>query len=318
MGMLIDGVWIQEESIRSQNGHFVRKESSFRDWVRASKSARFQAVPNRYHLYVSHACPWAHRTMIYLKLKQLEDIISVSVVDPLMEDQGWQFSEGPGCIPDRINNASYLHEIYTMANSKYTGRSTVPILWDIQESTIVSNESSEIIRMLNCEFDEFGNADLDLYPKYLRNEIDDINQRIFSDINNGVYRCGFATTQEAYNEAFSDLFSTLDELERRLERQRYLVGDILTEADWRLFPTLVRFDPVYVGHFKCNQRRIEDYPHLSGYTRELYQMPGISETINLDHIKRHYYQSHPSINPTGIVPSGPDCNWTVDHGRSHL
>jgi putative glutathione S-transferase len=296
----------------------VRKESSFRDLVTADGSSGFKAEPDRYHLYVSLACPWAHRTLIFRRLKKLEDVISLSVVDPLMAEQGWAFSEGPGCIQDTVNGARYLHQVYTAARPDYTGRVTVPVLWDKDEGTIVNNESSEIIRMLNSEFDAFAGRDLDLYPPDLRSEIDAVNGRVYDNVNNGVYKCGFATTQEAYEEAFVALFTTLDMLEERLGRQRYLVGPNITEADWRFFTTLVRFDAVYVGHFKCNLRRIADYPNLSNYLRDLYQVPGVAETVNFDHIKRHYYQSHKTINPTGIVPMGPELDLFAPHGREAL
>jgi putative glutathione S-transferase len=316
MGLLVDGKWQDEwYDTKSSGGRFVRKESAFRDQVRADGSTRFAPDVGRYHLYVSLACPWAHRALIFRTLKRLDAAISVSVVDPFMGEQGWAFSEGVGCIPDEVNGARFLHEVYTRANSGYTGRVTVPVLWDREHSTIVNNESSEIIRMFNAEFDAIGDPSVDFYPEPLRAEIDELNAFVYPRINNGVYRCGFATTQEAYEEAFTELFRALDELEARLGRQRYLAGDRLSEADWRLFTTLVRFDAVYVGHFKCNLRRIADYPCLSGYLRELYQHRGVSETVNLTHIKRHYYESHASINPTGIVPAGPELDLDAPHGR---
>jgi putative glutathione S-transferase len=316
MGLLVDGKWQDEwYDTKSSGGRFVRKESAFRDQVRADGSTRFAPDVGRYHLYVSLACPWAHRALIFRTLKRLDAAISVSVVDPFMGEQGWAFSEGVGCIPDEVNGARFLHEVYTRANSGYTGRVTVPVLWDREHSTIVNNESSEIIRMFNAEFDAIGDPSVDFYPEPLRAEIDELNAFVYPRINNGVYRCGFATTQEAYEEAFTELFRALDELEARLGRQRYLAGDRLSEADWRLFTTLVRFDAVYVGHFKCNLRRIADYPCLSGYLRELYQHRGVSETVNLTHIKRHYYESHASINPTGIVPAGPELDFDAPHGR---
>jgi putative glutathione S-transferase len=309
MGRLIEGRWVDEwYDTASAGGRFVRDESSFRGAVRADGSSEFSPEPGRYHLYVSLACPWAHRTLIFRKLKRLEEVIPTSVVHPLMAEQGWSFENPdatPGVTGDAVNGARYLHEIYAKADAQFSGRVTVPVLWDRKLGTIVNNESSEIIRMLNSEFDAFGDPSVDFYPKRLRPKIDEINEFVYANINNGVYRCGFATTQEAYEEAFGGLFSALDELEDRLGRQPTLAGQATTEADWRLFTTLVRFDPVYVGHFKCNLRRIADYPNLARYMRELYRVPGVAETVNFEHIKRHYYQSHRSINPTGIVPSGP-------------
>jgi putative glutathione S-transferase len=266
----------------------------------------------------SLACPWAHRTLIFRKLKRLEAAISVSVVDPYMREHGWVFGTTPGATPDELFGSDYLYQIYQRAKPDYTGRVTVPVLWDKQLGTIVSNESSEVIRMFNSEFDTIGDASLDLYPAELRDEIDAMNEFVYPRINNGVYRCGFATTQEAYEEAFGELFSALDALEDRLSGQRYLVGGRITETDWRLFTTLVRFDPVYVGHFKCNLRRIADYPNLSGYLRELYQIPGIADTVDMIHIKQHYYGSHATINPTGVVPLGPELDLDRPHGREAL
>ena len=317
MGRLIDGVWSDEwYDTKSSGGRFVRKESSFRDQVRADGSTRFAPEADRYHLYVSLACPWAHRTLIFRKLKGLEHAISLSVVDPYMGANGWEFGSSEGCIPDPIHGAKALHEVYTKADPHYTGRVTVPVLWDREHGTIVNNESSELIRMFNAEFDGIAERpELDFYPEELREEIDATNTLVYPNVNNGVYRCGFATTQEAYEEAFAQLFDTLDLLEERLGRQRYLVGDRLTEADWRLFTTLVRFDAVYVGHFKCNLRRIADMPNLHGYLRELYQVPGVAETVDLTHIKRHYYESHHTINPTGVVPVGPELDLDAPHGR---
>ncbi len=319
MGLLVDGKWHDEwYDTKSTGGRFVRKDSAFRSWVRADGSTDFLPEPGRYHLYVSLACPWAHRTLIFRRLKKLEDAISVSVVHPYMGKDGWTFEnpdETPGCIEDPLHGARFLHEVYTRADADYTGRVTVPVLWDRKQGTIVNNESSEVIRMLNREFDEIADDSLDFYPEALQTEIDEINDFVYPRINNGVYRCGFATTQEAYEEAFEELFSALDELEDRLGRQRYLVGSRLTEADWRLFTTLVRFDAVYVGHFKCNLRRIADYPNLSGYLRELYQVPGVAETVSFEHIKRHYYESHATINPTGVVPVGPALDLDRPHGR---
>ncbi len=317
MGYLEKGVWHDGwYDTRASGGEFVRKAAQFRDRVTADGSSGYPAERGRYHLYVSYACPWAHRTLIFRKLKRLEGAISISVVDPLMLENGWVFGDGPGCIPDSVNGAKYLREIYVKARPDYSGRVTVPILWDKTAGTVVSNESSEIIRMLNSEFDAFTDARDDYYPAALRDGIDAVNSFIYENINNGVYRCGFATTQEAYGNAFRKLFAALDEIEARLGRSRYLAGARLTEADWRLFTTLVRFDAVYYGHFKCNLRRIADYPNLSNYVRELYQVPGVAETVNMDHIKRHYYGSHRMINPTGIVPAGPALDFDASHDRA--
>ncbi|WP_461308180.1 glutathione S-transferase family protein, partial [Albidovulum sp.] len=278
----------------------------------------FAAEPGRYHLYVSLACPWAHRTLIFRRLKGLETMISLSVVHWHMGEQGWTFAAGEGVIPDSVNGARFLHEVYTRAAPDYSGRVTVPVLWDRRTATIVSNESAEIIRMFNSAFDAVGAAQGDYYPQELRPEIDALNARIYDSVNNGVYKAGFATTQAAYEEAVQPLFATLDWLEARLATRRYLTGGTLTEADWRLFTTLIRFDPVYVGHFKCNLRRIADYPNLSGYLRDLYQRPGIAGTVDLHHIKHHYYGSHRSINPTGIVPAGPVLDLSLPHDRARL
>ena len=326
MGLLVEGKWQDQwYDTEATGGRFQRDLSRFRSWVTVDGSAGpsgsdgFKAEPNRYHLYVSLACPWAHRTLIFRKLKGLEDMISVSAVHPLMHENGWTFQDGPGVIADPIFNADYMYQIYTAAQSDYTGRVTVPVLWDKKTNTIVSNESSEIIRMFNSAFDEVGaNKDVNFLPEDLRGEIDELNDFIYPNINNGVYKSGFATTQEAYDEAVVDLFKALDTIEARLENNRYLTGDNITEADWRLFTTLIRFDPVYVGHFKCNIRRIVDYPNLWGYTRDLYQVPGVAETVNMDHIKSHYYGSHDTINPTLIVPRGPDIDFMSAHGREKL
>ncbi len=329
MGMLIDGKWQTEDAFPiNDRGDFVRRETSFRNWVtrdgapRPSGGGGFRAEPGRYHLYISLACPWAHRTLIFRALKRLEDTITVSVVDPFMGDRGWAFtapdgSLTPGSTPDHLNGSGYLADIYLKADPRFTGRVTVPILWDKRTATIVNNESSEIIRMLNSAFDDFADARLDFYPPALRAAIDEINPVTYSNVNNGVYRCGFARTQAAYEAAFAVLFRTLDDLEARLSRNRYLAGDRITEADWRLFPTLARFDSVYYSHFKCNQRRLIDYPNLWGYTRELYQWPGVAATVSLAQIKRHYYASHVSINPTRIVPVGPAIDFTTPHDRAH-
>lgn len=326
MGLLVEGKWQDQwYDTEATGGRFQRDLSRFRNWVTIDGSAGpsgsdgFKAEPNRYHLYVSLACPWAHRTLIFRKLKGLEDMISVSAVHPLMHENGWTFQDGPGVIADPIFNADYMYQVYTAAQSDYTGRVTVPVLWDKKNNTIVSNESSEIIRMFNSAFDEVGaNKDVNFLPEDLRVEIDELNDFIYPNINNGVYKSGFATTQEAYDEAVVDLFKALDTIEARLENNRYLTGDSITEADWRLFTTLIRFDPVYVGHFKCNIRRIVDYPNLWGYTRDLYQVPGVAETVNMDHIKSHYYGSHDTINPTLIVPRGPDIDFMSAHGREKL
>ena len=310
--------------LKVEKGEFIRTKSGFRNWVTRDGSAGlsgeagFAAEPGRYHLYVSHACPWAHRTMIFRALKGLQDAISVSVVHPLMPEESWVFGEYPGATEDHVNKASYMYENYLKADSSFDGLVTVPVLWDKKRQTIVNNESSEIIRMLNSAFDEFTDVDLDFYPQVLREEIDAINQPIYDNVNNGVYRCGFARTQQAYNQAYDRLFNTLDELEDRLSKQRYLVGHQITEADWRLFTTLVRFDAVYYSHFKTNRRRLMDYPHLWAYTCELYQVPGVAETVNMDHIKYHYFASHRSINPTGIVPKGPELDFMQPHGRENI
>jgi putative glutathione S-transferase len=325
MGLLVDGKWVDRwYDTKDSGGRFVRQQSGWRDWITGDgkpapgRTRGFKAEPGRYHLYVSLACPWAHRTLIFRALKKLDNIISVSVVHHFMGENGWTFLADDGATGDTLYGLDFLHQIYTKADPAYSGRVTVPVLWDKKEQTIVSNESSEIIRMLNSAFDEWGDASLDLYPQALRGEIDAINDLVYPAINNGVYRAGFATTQEAYEEAFKELFGALDALEDRLSRQRYLVGDRLTEADWRLFTTLVRFDPVYVGHFKCNLRRIADYPNLSNYLRDLFQVPGVEQTVNMRHIKAHYYGSHATINPTGIIPLGPEIDHFAAHDRNRF
>ncbi len=319
MGLLIDGVWHEQwYDTESTGGRFARQESQFRHWVTADGSSGFKAEPGRYRLYVSLACPWAHRTLIFRKLKRLEDVIPVSVVHWHMGAEGWEFRPGPGATDDPVLGARRLHQIYTAAKADYSGRVTVPVLWDQAQATIVSNESAEIIRMLNGAFETWAEPGIDFYPAALQGEIDRVNETVYHNVNNGVYKAGFATTQEAYEEAFDKLFDTLDDLERRLAGQRYLAGERLTEADWRLFTTMLRFDPVYVGHFKCNKRRLIDYPSLWSYTRELYQVPGVAETVNLHHIKQHYYGSHKSVNPTGIVPMGPEIDFTAPHDRDRL
>ena len=325
MGLLIDGIWHDRwYDTSASGGRFVRSDAQFRNWVTADGSpgpsgeGGFKAEPGRYHLYVSLACPWAHRTLIFRQLKGLEGMIGVSVVNWLMREQGWTFVESPGVTGDRLHGADFLHQVYTRGRSDYSGRVTVPVLWDRETGRIVSNESSEIIRMLNSAFDGVGAAPGDYYPEPLRAEIDRINARVYATVNNGVYRAGFATSQEAYEEAVTELFASLDWLEDLLAQRRYLAGERVTEADWRLFTTLLRFDPVYHGHFKCNLRRLADYPNLWGHTRELYQWPGVAATVDFAHIKGHYYASHGTINPTGIVPLGPILDFTAPHGRGHL
>jgi len=325
MGLLVDGTWQDKwYDTNASKGRFIRSEAQFRNWVTEDGSAGpsgksgFKAEAGRYHLYVSYACPWAHRTLIFRVLKGLKEMVSISVVHWYMAEHGWTFDECEGVIADKVNNARYYHEIYTHADKDYSGRVTVPVLWDKKTHTIVSNESSEIIRMFNSAFDDVGTTPGDYYPEALQEDIDAVNARIYDTVNNGVYRCGFSTTQEAYEEAVYALFETLDWLEQRLSKQRYLMGDNITEADWRLFTTLVRFDAVYYSHFKCNIRRIIDYPNLWGYVRDLYQHPGIVETIHMDHIKNHYFGSHRTINPTGIVPIGPKIDFLTQHDRSRL
>ena len=325
MGLLVDGQWQDKwYDTKASEGRFEREDAGFRNWVTADGSAGpsgiggFKAEPNRYHLYVSLACPWAHRTTIYRKLKGLEDMISLSIVHPFMGDKGWTFAEGAGVIADPIVKAGYLYEVYIAAKPDYTGRVTVPILWDKKTNTIVSNESSEIIRMFNSAFDEVGATAVNFLPTELLAEIDTVNEFVYSAVNNGVYKAGFATTEAAYREAVVTLFDALDTLEARLVDQRYLLGNTITEADWRLFTTLVRFDAVYVGHFKCNIRRIVDYPNLSGYLRDLYQVPGIAETVSIEHIKAHYYTSHANINPTRIIPVGPVLDFNEPHDRARF
>jgi putative glutathione S-transferase len=323
MGLLVDGKW-QDRWYQAKDGRFEREAAKWRDFVtRDGKPAMghsrgFKAEPGRYHLYVSYACPWAHRTLIFRALKRLENVISVSVVHHFMGEQGWTFLAEDGATGDTLYGLKYLHQIYTKADPAYSGRVTVPVLWDRKEETIVSNESSEIIRMLNSAFDEWGDASVDFYPEPLRREIDAINERVYSAVNNGVYKAGFATRQEAYEQAFAALFAELDALDERLSAQRYLTGERITEADWRLFTTLVRFDPVYVGHFKCNLRRIADYPNLSNYLRDLYQVPRVAGTVNMHHIKSHYYGSHQTINPTRIVPVGPEIDLDAPHDRARF
>ncbi len=304
---------------RGDGGRFARQTSAFRDWVTADGSSGYPAESGRYHLYVSLACPWAHRTVILRELKGLQDAIGLSVVDPIRDEDGWKFTGAPGTTPDDVNGWTYLSEGYLASDPAFDARITVPVLWDKQTRRVVNNESADIIVMLNSAFDAFASdPDLDLYPDALRSEIDAINETVYENVNNGVYRSGFASTQEAYEEAVFPLFDTLDELEQRLASRRFLLGEHQTLADWRLFTTLVRFDPVYVGHFKCNLRRIADYPNLSGYLRDLYQTPGVAATVDLDQIKRHYYMTHGGINPSGIVPAGPVLDLDAPHGRDAL
>ena len=326
MGLLIDGQWHDQwYDTKKTGGKFVRTESQFRNWITADGSpgptgeGGYAAEAGRYRLYVSLACPWAHRTLILRSLKGLEDMIPVSVVHWHMAENGWTFDDSdPDVVPDPVFGARYLHEVYTGVDATYSGRVTVPVLLDTKTRTIVSNESAEILRMFNSAFDGIGAKRGDYYPEAFREEIDALNDRIYDTVNNGVYKAGFATTQKAYEDAVTPLFESLDWLESRLARKRYLTGDRITEADWRLFTTLVRFDPVYVGHFKCNLYRIADYPNLSGYLRDLYQQPGVRDTVNLRHIKAHYYGSHGTINPSGVIPIGPEMDLDIPHGRAAL
>jgi glutathionyl-hydroquinone reductase len=322
MGLLVDGTWHEQwYDAAASGGRFIRKESQFRNWVTPdgspgpTGSGSFKAEPGRYHLYVSLACPWAHRAIIFRSLKGLEPMIGLSVVHWRMLENGWTFEPGPGVVGDPIHGARFLYEIYQHAQPRYTGRVTVPVLYDTVARTIVNNESSEIIRMFNSAFDGVNAQQGDFYPADLRSEINALNQRIYTDLNNGVYRAGFATTQDAYNEAVEPLFATLDWLDGRLSRQRFLCGDRALEPDWRLFTTLVRFDSVYHGHFKCNLRRLTDYRFLWPYARDLYQRETIAKTVNFQHIKGHYYESHRTINPLGIVPVGPKLDFTLPHAR---
>lgn len=319
MGMLVDGVWRDDdEALVDEDGRLQRPSSAFRNWVTADGApgptggGGFRAEPGRYHLYIARACPWAHRAAIFRELKGLQDMIGLSVTHWLMAENGWTFADGPGVIPDTVEGADTVWQLYVKSDATYTGRVTVPVLWDMQTSRVVSNESADIIRMFNSAFDAVGAADGDFYPEALRGEIDAVNDRVYDGLNNGVYKAGFAKRQAAYDEAVAAVFDTLDWLESRLAGRRYLVGDTLTEADWRLFTTLLRFDAVYHGHFKCNRRRIVDYPALWAYTRRLYAHPAVAPTVDMDHIKRHYYQSHRHINPTGIVPEGPALDFSLD------
>ena len=324
MGLLIDGQW-HDRWYASRDGKFEREQAKRRHWVTPDGApgpdgqGGFQAEAGRYHLYVSLACPWAHRTLIYRKLKGLEPLIDVSVVSWLMAEHGWTFDKSTGSSGDALDEFDYLHQRYTRDDPKYSGRVTVPVLWDRERRCIVNNESADIIRIFNSAFDELTGSTLDFYPEALHGEIDALNARIYPAINNGVYRAGFATTQEAYEEAFDELFRELDWLERRLGKQRYLTGEYLTEADWRLFTTAIRFDAVYHGHFKCNRNKLSEMPHLWGYARDLFQTPGFGDTVAFDQIKAHYYVVHSDINPTGIVPKGPDETlWHTPHGRERV
>ncbi|MDC7807189.1 glutathione S-transferase family protein [Luteimonas sp BLCC-B24] len=319
MGMLVDGVWRDDDkALVDDEGRLQRPSSVFRNWVTAdgapgpSGDGGFAAEPGRYHLYIARACPWAHRAAIFRELKGLQDMVGLSVTHWLMAEDGWTFTDGPGVIPDSVEGADTVWQLYVKSDPRYTGRVTVPVLWDTHTSRVVSNESADIIRMFNSAFDAVGATPGDFYPEALRGEIDAVNDRVYDGLNNGVYKAGFAKRQAAYDEAVAGVFDTLDWLEARLSAHEYLVGDTLTEADWRLFTTLLRFDAVYHGHFKCNRRRIVDYPALWAYTRRLYAHPAVAPTVDMDHIKRHYYQSHRHINPTGIVPAGPALDFSLD------
>lgn len=319
MGLLIEGKWHDRWYDTSESGgHFVRVDAAFRDWVTTDGSSKFPAQPGRYILYASLACPWAHRALIFRKLKKLEEVIEIAIVDPYMGDQGWHFSDGPGCSPDTANGFDYLYQIYIQEMPDYTGRVTVPVLFDKVTRRIVNNESAEIIEMLNSAFDAFGDASVNFFPIELRGKMDALDAVIYDQINNGVYKAGFATGRVAYEKSFDALFVALDQLEARLSRRRYLHGERITASDWRLFTTLVRFDAVYYSHFKCNLRRVMDYPNLFGYLRELYQVPGVAETVNMEHIKTHYYASHPTINPSRIVPKGPLLDFDAKPNREHV
>lgn len=312
MGLIVNGEWVDKwYDTAKSDGEFVRQDSRFRDQISAEPENKFKPEAGRYHLYVSLACPWAHRTLIFRKLKQLEDVISFSVVNAKMMENGWEFGQQG----DPLYHLNYAYQLYLKADLNYEGRVTVPILWDKKNQTIVNNESIEIIRMFNSAFDELtGNHD-DYFPIGLRSEIETVNARIYDTINNGVYKAGFATTQEAYNQAYYELFDSLDWLEQRLSKQRYLIGEQITEADWRLFTTLIRFDAVYHGHFKCNRQKLSEFHHISNYVNELYQVPGIAQTVDLEYTKLHYYGSHLTINPTQIVPLGAEQNFNAPHDR---
>lgn len=318
LGILKDGKWISEREQEDSEGRFVRPSTTFRNQITADGSSGFKAEPGRYHLYISWACPWANRTAILRQLKGLQDVIGMSVVAPEIHENSWEFSDEPGCIPDTVNGTQYLWQIYLKADSNYSGRVTVPVLWDKQTGTIVNNESREIIRMFDTEFNAFAKQNVNFYPEHLQKVVDETIDAIYQPINNGVYRSGFATSQSAYDEAVTELFKALDHWEKVLEKQRYLCGEQITEADWCMFTTLFRFDAVYYVHFKCNLHRIVDYSNLWNYLKDLYQQPGVKETCHLDHIKRHYYKSHPKVNPTRIVPKGPLIDFDAPHNRKQL
>jgi glutathionyl-hydroquinone reductase len=315
LGQLVDGKWTQEWAEHNEHGQFQRMPTLFHRQITADGSSGFRAEPGRYHLYISLGCPWAHRTALLWKLKGLEDVIGLSIVDPVITSQGWAFSEYPGCIPDGVNGVDYLWKIYVKAKPNYTGRVTVPVLWDKQTQTIVNNESCQIIRMLNSEFNQFTKSTVDFYPKHLQAKIEQIQDTIYQPINNGVYRSGFATSQSAYEQAVTELFQALDAWENVLEQQRYLCGEDITLADWCLFTTLFRFDLAYYGIFKCNVRRLIDYPNLWNYLRDLYQQPGVKEVCNADHVKQLYYAGLPELNPNRIVPVGPAMQFDLPHDR---
>ncbi|WP_444920012.1 glutathione S-transferase family protein [Microbulbifer sp. CnH-101-G] len=323
MGLLVNGQWQDQwYDTKDSGGAFKREAAQLRNWITSDGSAGpsgrggFKAESGRYHLYVSLACPWAHRTLIFRKLKKLEEHISISVVSPDMLEQGWSFNTDEGSSGDALFGHQFLHQLYTRNKADYSGRVTVPVLWDKHQNCIVSNESSEIIRMFNSAFNEISGDTQDFFPENKQEEIENINQLVYENINNGVYRSGFATTQEAYEQAYTNLFNALDQVENILAKQRYLVGEEITEADWRLFTTLIRFDSVYHGHFKCNRQRLEDFPNLRNYVRELYQWPGVADTVDFHHIKRHYYFSHTMINPTQVVPVGPDIDYSGPFNRT--
>ncbi|HXV68784.1 MAG TPA: glutathione S-transferase family protein [Nitrospira sp.] len=312
------GIPAQFPEEQSEAGEFRRQADAFRHWVTADGNSGYQAEAGRYHLYVSWACPWAHRTIIMRKLKKLEDVIGMTVVDPIRDERGWAFREGPGHSVDPVNGFQFLREAYETTDPHYRGRITVPVLWDRATKCIVTNSDDDVMRMFNREFDRFTDSALDLYPDGLHREIDELNTFIYENVNDGVYRAGFATSQRVYERAVRRLFDALDQLDARLAHRRFLFGPHFVETDWRLFVTLIRFDAVYYGHFKCNVRRITDYPHLHGYLKDLYQTAGIAGTVNFDHIKRHYYITHDHINPTRIVPLGPDQDLSAPHGRDRL
>ena len=318
LGILRDGQWISQRDKEDSEGKFVRPSTTFRNHITSDGSSGLKAEAGRYHLYISWACPWACRTAIIRQLKGLQDVIGLSVVAAEIDQNSWEFSDEPGCIPDTVNGTQYLWQLYLKADPKYSGRVTVPVLWDIQNGTIVNNESREIIWMFDIEFNAFAKQNINFYPEHLQKVIDETIDKIYQPINNGVYRAGFATTQSAYDEAVTELFTALDYWEKVLENQRYLCGNQITEADWCMFTTLFRFDVVYYVHFKCNLRRIVDYPNLWNYLKELYQLPGVKKTCNLDHIKRHYYRSHPQVNPTRIVPKGPLIDFDAPHNRDKI